>query len=71
MLDILKNLNQVYQKPFDIDKLFDTVFYLLSSVDEKHIKMTEDHRIISSSERQRFQATGEPLKDGETRLCGT
>ncbi|KAK1395220.1 Protein-serine/threonine phosphatase [Heracleum sosnowskyi] len=40
------------------------------NVDEEHIKMTEDHRIISSSERQRIQATGEPLKDGETRLCG-
>lgn len=34
------------------------------------MKMTEDHRITSISERQRMQATGEPLKDGETRLCG-
>ncbi|MCE5166566.1 hypothetical protein HAX54_021944 [Datura stramonium] len=32
--------------------------------------MTEDHRITSQSERLRIQATGEPLKDGETRLCG-
>ncbi|KAL8158175.1 protein phosphatase 2C 70-like [Apium graveolens] len=40
------------------------------NIDDKHIKMTEDHRITSISERQRIQATGEPLKDGETRLCG-
>ncbi|WOH16028.1 hypothetical protein DCAR_0935577 [Daucus carota subsp. sativus] len=40
------------------------------NIDDKHMKMTEDHRITSISERQRMQATGEPLKDGETRLCG-
>lgn len=32
--------------------------------------MTEDHRITSYSERLRIEGTGEPLKDGETRLCG-
>ncbi|XP_044487719.1 protein phosphatase 2C 70-like [Mangifera indica] len=40
------------------------------NVDGKQIKMTEDHRITSSSERLRINETGEPLKDGETRLCG-
>lgn len=39
-------------------------------IDGKQIKMSEDHRIVSYSERLRIQATGEPLKDGETRLCG-
>lgn len=32
--------------------------------------MSEDHRVASYNERMRIQATGEPLKDGETRLCG-
>lgn len=32
--------------------------------------MTEDHRIASYTERLRMQAAGEPLKDGEKRLCG-
>lgn len=40
------------------------------NVDGKQIKMSEDHRIASYSERLRIQETGEPLKDGETRLCG-
>uniref|UniRef100_A0A5B6YH35 PPM-type phosphatase domain-containing protein n=2 Tax=Davidia involucrata TaxID=16924 RepID=A0A5B6YH35_DAVIN len=40
------------------------------NIDGKQIKMTEDHRITSYSERLRLQETGEPLKDGETRLCG-
>lgn len=40
------------------------------NIDGKQIKLTEDHRITSSSERLRIQETGEPLKDGETRLCG-
>lgn len=34
------------------------------------MKMTEDHRITSYSERQRINGRGEPLKDGDTRLCG-
>lgn len=33
--------------------------------------MTEDHKVISYSERLRMEGMGEPLKDGETRLCGT
>ncbi|GAA0152746.1 protein phosphatase [Lithospermum erythrorhizon] len=40
------------------------------NIDGKQIKMTEDHRITSYSERLRIQATGRPLRDGETRLCG-
>ncbi|XP_031096665.1 protein phosphatase 2C 70 [Ipomoea triloba] len=40
------------------------------NIDGKQIKMTEDHRITSNSEKLRFEAAGEPLKDGETRLCG-
>ncbi|CAI9776312.1 unnamed protein product [Fraxinus pennsylvanica] len=40
------------------------------NIEGRQIKMTEDHRIISSSERLRFQELGEPLKDGETRICG-
>lgn len=40
------------------------------SIDGKLIKMTEDHRISSYTERLRIQETGEPLKEGETRLCG-
>ncbi|KAL5782554.1 hypothetical protein ACOSP7_007583 [Xanthoceras sorbifolium] len=40
------------------------------SVDGQPIKMTEDHRIISVSERLRMKEAGKPLKDGETRLCG-
>lgn len=40
------------------------------NVDGKQIKMTEDHRVTSYSERLRINEAGEPLKDGETRLCG-
>ncbi|XP_022138736.1 protein phosphatase 2C 70 [Momordica charantia] len=40
------------------------------NVHGKQIKMTEDHRITSHSERLRIEQSGEPLKDGETRLCG-
>lgn len=46
------------------------VLFLFVSIDGKQTKMTEDHRITSHSERLRIQATGEPLKDGETRMCG-
>ncbi|XP_043811083.1 protein phosphatase 2C 70 isoform X3 [Manihot esculenta] len=41
-----------------------------SNVDGKQIKMTEDHRVTSYSERLRISEIGEPLKDGDTRLCG-
>ncbi|KAF9673905.1 hypothetical protein SADUNF_Sadunf10G0072500 [Salix dunnii] len=40
------------------------------NVDGKQIKMTEDHRVSSYSERLRLNETGEPLRDGETRLHG-
>ncbi|XP_010277921.1 PREDICTED: protein phosphatase 2C 70-like isoform X2 [Nelumbo nucifera] len=40
------------------------------SIGGKQIKMTEDHRITNKSERIRLNETGEPLRDGETRLCG-
>lgn len=40
------------------------------NIGDKHITMTEDHRITSQSERHRLRNTGLPLKDGETRLCG-
>ncbi|KAI9195981.1 hypothetical protein LWI28_020010 [Acer negundo] len=40
------------------------------SVDGQQIKMTEDHRIVSASEKLRMKEAGKPLRDGETRLCG-
>ncbi|GLT78455.1 hypothetical protein SLA2020_499910 [Shorea laevis] len=40
------------------------------NVDGQQIKMTEDHKITSHSERLRIQESGEPLKEGEKRLCG-
>ncbi|KAK8571808.1 hypothetical protein V6N13_047452 [Hibiscus sabdariffa] len=40
------------------------------NVDGKQIKMTEDHKLMSCSERLRIEGIGRPLKDGETRLCG-
>ncbi|XP_024463569.1 protein phosphatase 2C 70 isoform X2 [Populus trichocarpa] len=40
------------------------------NVDGKQIKMTEDHRVSSYSERLRLNETGVPLRDGETRLYG-
>ncbi|KAI3469542.1 hypothetical protein Pfo_026205 [Paulownia fortunei] len=40
------------------------------NIEGKQIKLTEDHRITSYSERVRFQASGAPLRDGETRIGG-
>ncbi|PIN16530.1 Serine/threonine protein phosphatase [Handroanthus impetiginosus] len=40
------------------------------NIEGKQIKLTEDHRITSYSERARFQASGAPLRDGETRIGG-
>ncbi|XP_062077677.1 protein phosphatase 2C 70-like isoform X2 [Humulus lupulus] len=37
----------------------------------KPIKMTEDHRVVSHTEKLRMEERGEPLRNGETRLCGT
>ncbi|XP_030465915.1 protein phosphatase 2C 70 isoform X2 [Syzygium oleosum] len=42
----------------------------LIDIDGNLIKMTEDHRVTSYSERLRIKEIGEALKDGETRLCG-
>ncbi|KAJ6898852.1 protein phosphatase 2C 70-like [Populus alba x Populus x berolinensis] len=42
----------------------------IMNVDGKQIKMTEDHRVSSDSERLRLNETGEPLRDGEKRLYG-
>jgi len=41
-----------------------------ASLNGKQIKMTEDHKITNYSERLRIEETGEPLKEGETRLYG-
>ncbi|CAI9118552.1 OLC1v1020139C1 [Oldenlandia corymbosa var. corymbosa] len=40
------------------------------NTDGQVVKLTEDHRVTSYSERLRIQGIGEPLRDGETRLCG-
>lgn len=50
--------------------LWDSLIIIFGSVDGIQIEMTEDHKITSSSERLRIKGTGEPLKDGETRLYG-
>ncbi|KAI3695039.1 hypothetical protein L1987_78027 [Smallanthus sonchifolius] len=42
----------------------------IANIEGKPIKMSEDHRIASYTEKMRMAASGEPLKDGETRLCG-
>ncbi|KAJ9556972.1 hypothetical protein OSB04_011586, partial [Centaurea solstitialis] len=42
----------------------------IANIKGQQIKMTEDHRIASYNERLRMEAAGEPLKDGEKRLCG-
>ncbi|XP_006651941.1 protein phosphatase 2C 70-like [Oryza brachyantha] len=40
------------------------------SVNGETIAMTEDHRVISTTERTRMANLGHPLKDGESRICG-
>ncbi|PKA59312.1 Protein phosphatase 2C 70 [Apostasia shenzhenica] len=40
------------------------------NISGKLIMMTEDHRVISISERTRLSKSGKPLKEGETRLSG-
>ncbi|KAM0842422.1 hypothetical protein ACQ4PT_058373 [Festuca glaucescens] len=40
------------------------------SVDGKMTEMTEDHRVASANERARIARSGQPLRDGEVRLCG-
>ncbi|XP_010420727.1 PREDICTED: protein phosphatase 2C 70 [Camelina sativa] len=39
-------------------------------LDGNYIQMTEDHRVISLSERKRFQEAGLSLRDGESRIFG-
>lgn len=50
--------------------VWNSMLIIFVSVDGQQIKMTEDHKISSHSERLRMEGTGEPLKDGETRLYG-
>ncbi|XP_028761113.1 protein phosphatase 2C 70 [Neltuma alba] len=40
------------------------------NVNGKQINMTKDHKIANYSERLRIEESGEPLKEGETRLYG-
>ncbi|XP_037436740.1 protein phosphatase 2C 70-like isoform X1 [Triticum dicoccoides] len=42
----------------------------IMNVDGKPIAMTEDHRVVSTTERARIAKLGNPLKDGESRICG-
>ncbi|BBN16827.1 protein MpPP2C_KAPP [Marchantia polymorpha subsp. ruderalis] len=39
-------------------------------IGDKHIPVTEDHRLTSFSERCRLLEMGKQLREGETRLCG-
>jgi hypothetical protein len=47
-----------------------SLLIIFVSVNGQQIKMTEDHKIANYSERLRIEGTGEPLKEGETRLYG-
>ncbi|KAF9677569.1 hypothetical protein SADUNF_Sadunf08G0121400 [Salix dunnii] len=76
---IIKSLNfDTEYSPFESYKmkknypLFSLLYFLyhIFSVDGKQIKITEDHRISSYSERLRLNKMGVPLRDGETRLYG-
>uniref|UniRef100_A0A0E0GVE6 protein-serine/threonine phosphatase n=1 Tax=Oryza nivara TaxID=4536 RepID=A0A0E0GVE6_ORYNI len=42
----------------------------IMSVNGEIITMTEDHRVVSTTERARMANSGQPLKDGESRICG-
>lgn len=42
----------------------------IMNVDGNPVAMTEDHRIVSATERARIAKLGQPLKDGESRICG-
>ncbi|KQK12563.1 hypothetical protein BRADI_1g04540v3 [Brachypodium distachyon] len=42
----------------------------IMNVDGKPIAMTEDHRVVSTTERARIAKSGHPLRDGESRICG-
>jgi hypothetical protein len=40
------------------------------SIDGMQIVMTEDHKVCSAVERDRIAQTGNPLKDGQSRIAG-
>ncbi|KAK1643142.1 hypothetical protein QYE76_060947 [Lolium multiflorum] len=42
----------------------------IMNVDGNPVAMTEDHRVVSTTERERIAKLGPPLKDGESRICG-
>jgi hypothetical protein len=45
-------------------------FYISVSVDGNPVAMSEDHRVVSMTERARIAELGHLLKDGESRICG-
>ena len=47
-----------------------TICIPLISVDGNPVAMSEDHRVVSTTERARIAKLGHPLKDGESRICG-
>jgi hypothetical protein len=56
---------------FFSETLYNTNYlYASFSVDGNSIAMTEDHRVVSTTERERIAKLGPPLKDGESRICG-
>lgn len=60
------------QKKFHVEECLGNSFlsFYASSIGDKHIMLSEDHRITSLSERTRLISMGSPIQDGETRLCG-
>ncbi|CAM0877125.1 unnamed protein product [Alopecurus aequalis] len=42
----------------------------IMNVDGNPVAMSEDHRVVSMTERARIAKLGHPLKDGESRICG-
>lgn len=47
-----------------------TKVFSFSSINGMMIDMTEDHRVVSATERARIARMGKSLKDGEKRLNG-
>lgn len=60
---------QLLKSPFIQTFCLNNLYYMIS-IGGVIINMTEDHRIVSPSERTRLKEEGLVLKDGETRLCG-
>jgi hypothetical protein len=48
----------------------DTKAFSFYSINGMVIDMTEDHRVVSATERARIARMGQSLKDGEKRLNG-